>query len=87
VEAAQGSNSEQAQLLIQKHISQATIVLYSFEDCPWCLAAKQLLEEHHGDTTLLVVELKSLNQLGKAMRAEPALWTGRTSMPSIIING
>jgi glutaredoxin len=64
-----------------------SIVMYSFIDCPWCVAAKTLLEEEYPLVETKIVELESLGQEGKAIRAELARWTGRTSMPCIFVHG
>ena len=93
-------NATEARHLIRQHIygglqqegaasmtNNRTIVMYSFMDCPWCVAAKQLLQEHYPGIDVLVVELEPLGILGKQVRAELALWTGRTSMPCIIVQG
>lgn len=87
VQAASGTSPQEAQNQIQEHIDTAPIVMYSFVDCPWCVAARTLLEENYPDVPLLIAELEALQQQGKAIRAELALWTKRTSMPCVIVNG
>ena len=82
--------------------SNNTIIVYSFEDCPWCIAAINLLRsmpsiqnnESDGETTttttttkLIVIELEHLGFVGKQLRAILAKDNGRTSMPCIYING
>lgn len=66
------------------------VTLFSFEDCPWCLLAKRLLQEEYylGSTDKIqIIELEHLGQEGKELRASIALATGRTSMPACFING
>ncbi len=70
------------------------VTLFSFVDCPWCLLAKQLLQEEEyqsllldNDDALQIIELEDLGREGKHLRASIALATGRTSMPACFING
>lgn len=67
------------------------VVVYSFEDCPWCVAAVDLLQSipsyQSGKTKMRVVELEKLGLVGKQVRAILAEETGRTSMPCIFIKG
>ncbi len=69
------------------------VTLFSFVDCPWCLLAKQLLQDEEyqslldEDTSLQIIELEDLGVEGKHLRASIALATGRTSMPACFING
>ena len=65
------------------------VTLFSFVDCPWCLLAKQLLQEEYqlDNDTLQIIELENLGQEGKHLRASISLATGRTSMPACFING
>jgi len=67
------------------------VVVYSFEDCPWCIAAVDLLQSipsyQSGKTKIRVVELEKLGLVGKQVRAILAEETGRTSMPCIFIKG
>jgi glutaredoxin len=89
-------NVEDINREIDTTVSSYAIVVYSFIDCPWCLAAKDLLQEHDNSSdssnssrtnNVLAVELESLGAKGKAVRAELAKRTGRTSMPCIFVNG
>lgn len=69
-------------------VADNQIVMYSFVDCPWCIAAKDLLNEHYSqEFSISVIELEELGLKGKAMRAELAKWTGRTSLPAIFVRG
>ena len=71
------------------HRSPTKVTLFSFVDCPWCLLAKQLLQEEYqlNNDTLQIIELEDLGQEGKHLRASISLATGRTSMPACFING
>mmetsp|Transcript_67934 Transcript_67934/g.76056 ORF Transcript_67934/g.76056 Transcript_67934/m.76056 type:complete len:275 (+) Transcript_67934:80-904(+) len=79
---------------IEDHVSNHQILMYSFVDCPWCVAAKALLLQEIGEEELLlssgcqikIIELETLGRKGKAIRAELAKWTGRTSLPAVFIN-
>ena len=72
-------------------LDKASVTIFSFVDCPWCLLAKKLLEEEYqlinGDGTLQIIELEDLERDGKVLRASIALATGRTSMPACFIGG
>jgi len=90
VEAAgQDFNEHEGYESLIQVLNQAPITLFSFVDCPWCLLAKQLLEEEYqlinGDGKLQVIELEDMNRDGKRIRASIALSTGRTSMPALFI--
>merc|ERR1712066_711306 len=63
--------------------------MFSFVDCPWCLAAKRLLQEDLAldNHELLVLELEDLGRRGKHLRAALALTTGRTSLPAVFVGG
>ena len=66
----------------------APVVVFSFEDCPWCVAARTLLTVTLGLPTpdvVNVIELEPLGRRGKALRAALALATGRTSLPNVFI--
>lgn len=67
----------------------APVVVLSFVDCPWCLAAKTLLLDELAVPldAVRVVELEELGRDGKSLRAAVALATGRTSMPNVFIGG
>ena len=69
-------------------VAECPVVLFSFVDCPWCLAAKQLLQQTAlSDDELRVVELEDLAERGKRLRAALALTTGRTSLPAVFVGG
>lgn len=96
LEAAGVYDTEATRLEIDETVAAHPIVMYSFVDCPWCLAAKALLllrndKNPNDDSTksdvCVVVELESLGSKGKEVRAELAKQTGRTSMPCIFVNG
>mmetsp|Transcript_9271 Transcript_9271/g.19259 ORF Transcript_9271/g.19259 Transcript_9271/m.19259 type:complete len:110 (-) Transcript_9271:59-388(-) len=72
---------------MQEHYSSHDIVIYSFVDCPWCIAAKSLLEntDMYMKVSVKVIELEPLQRQGKAIRAELAKQTNRTSLPSVWI--
>lgn len=82
---------------IDTHSPSPIVTLFSFVDCPWCLLAKQLLQEgeeyrqllllDNDDALLQIIELEELGQEGKHLRASIALATGRTSMPACFIGG
>ena len=78
--------------------NKATVTLFSFVDCPWCLLAKKLLREEpyrsllgnrnkSGNEMLQIIELEEFGWEGKELRASIALATGRTSMPACFIGG
>ena len=60
------------------------VVVFSFTDCPWCVAAKRLLAEYD---SVLDIDLEPLGPRGKTLRAAIALETGRTSMPAVYVRG
>ena len=69
-------------------VAERPIVMFSFVDCPWCLAAKQLLQDLGLDEAeLRVLELEDLAGRGKRLRAALALATGRTSLPAVFVGG
>ena len=82
-------NEQEGHAHLIQVLNRAPITLFSFADCPWCLLAKQLLEEEYqlinGDGRLQVIELEDLGREGKRLRASIALSTGRTSMPALFI--
>ena len=49
---------EVQQLLLQ-HQREANIVMYSFVDCPWCIAAKSLLLEQQPYTSIITETMPS----------------------------
>ena len=90
VEAAGPAFDERGALAELSDLSStAPVVVLSFVDCPWCLAAKELLatQSSISPEAVRVVELEELGRQGKALRAAAALATGRTSMPNVWIGG
>jgi glutaredoxin len=94
VEAAGSAFEPQAaREAMLSELSGACIICFSFEDCPWCLLTKERLEAMARAEPLLeasavrVVELEQRGPEGKALRAAIALATGRTSMPSVWVDG
>ncbi len=75
--------------------TEQRVVVFSFVDCPWCLLAKERLNaiaQSEGAAylrpdELRVIELEDLGREGKELRAAIALATGRTSMPSVWVDG
>ena len=63
---------------------KAEVVVFSFTDCPWCVAAKRLLAAYD---SVLDIDLEPLGPRGKTLRAAIALETGRTSMPAVYVRG
>ena len=57
----------------------------SWSGCPFCKKAKAILDDTGAKYTAL--ELDTMGAEGKAMRAELAKLTGRTSMPNVWIGG
>lgn len=76
-------------------VGTARVVVFSFIDCPWCLLAKERLqamalsesEPLLSEADVRFVELEDLGREGKALRGAIALATGRTSMPSVWVDG
>lgn len=66
--------------LIDSKINSNKIMMFSFSTCPFCLRAKQILEEDYGEQ--IEVYECDLESDGYAVRAELGRRTGRTSMPS-----
>ena len=87
IDAAGNYDSQSINSEIQDLIGSAPIVVYSFVDCPWCIAAQSLLQSEYSDVEVTYVELETLNRRGKAIRSELAKLTRRTSMPCIFVNG
>ena len=90
VEAAgSGFDAENARQELLTLAGERPIVLFSFVDCPWCLAAKKLLvdELNLDEDALRVHELEDLGRRGKTIRAAIALATGRTSLPACFLGG
>lgn len=80
---------------LERESSRARVVIFSFVDCPWCLLAKERLnamalsesEPLLDVQDVTVVELEDLGREGKTLRAAVAQATGRTSMPSVWVDG
>lgn len=93
LEAAGPDYDAEAALAVVSGILEADgVVMFSFVDCPWCVAAKKLLREELaalglGAERLRVVELDDDAANGKAIRAALAQHTGRTSMPNVFVGG
>lgn len=87
IEAAGKYDEEEVLQEMNDQINGSEVLMYSFEDCPWCIAAKALLEEEYHGISLEVIELESLGPKGKAIRAELAKRTKRTSLPAIFVQG
>mmetsp|Transcript_17733 Transcript_17733/g.22372 ORF Transcript_17733/g.22372 Transcript_17733/m.22372 type:complete len:364 (-) Transcript_17733:246-1337(-) len=71
---------------LDKAIQGNAAVMFSWQTCPFCKKAKQLLIEDIG-ATVTVIELDEDKKVGNALRAELGKRTGRTSVPSIWIGG
>ena len=69
---------------LRKEAARADVVVFSFTDCPWCVAAKRLLAEYD---SVRDIDLEPLGPRGKTLRAAIALETGRTSMPAVYVRG
>lgn len=67
-------------------ISNNPCVMFSFRTCPYCIKAKDLLINQLG-ATVEVLELDQDKSIGYPIRAELGRRTGRTSVPSIWIDG
>jgi glutaredoxin 3 len=61
------------------------VVVFSFSTCPFCIRAKKELDAM--GVSYKAIELNEMGKEGMAMRAELAERTGRTSVPSIWIEG
>jgi glutaredoxin 3 len=77
---------DQAQVRSQldSWITEKPVLMLSFQTCPFCIKAKSILDNKKAKYH--VVEL-DVDPNGKAIRAEMANLTGRTSVPAIFING
>ena len=69
---------------LRAEAARADVVVFSFTDCPWCVAAKKLLAEYD---SVRDIDLEPLGPRGKTLRAAIALETGRTSMPAVYVRG
>ncbi|WIA15661.1 hypothetical protein OEZ85_002287 [Tetradesmus obliquus] len=70
---------------IEGLIKDNKVMVFSWSGCPFCKNAKALLSDVGADFTAL--ELDTLGQEGKQIRAELAAMTERTSVPNIWIAG
>eukprot|EP00899_Mesostigma_viride_P008561 jgi/Mesvir1/17706/Mv18988-RA.1 len=82
---AGGYDKQNVQTLIDKHIQGSPVMVFSWSRCPFCIKAKNILNELGAKYTAL--ELDEMGEEGKAIRAQLAVMTGRTSVPNIFING
>lgn len=69
---------------LESEISTSPALLYSFTSCPFCKRAKEALDAKGAVYT--VVELDETAD-GAAMRARLGVRTGRTSVPSVWVDG
>mmetsp|Transcript_12233 Transcript_12233/g.20770 ORF Transcript_12233/g.20770 Transcript_12233/m.20770 type:complete len:179 (+) Transcript_12233:47-583(+) len=69
---------------MDKLISDNNVLMFSFTTCPFCIKAKETLDEKGAKYT--VVELDQVSD-GKAIRAVMGESLGRTSVPAIWIKG
>jgi len=81
--------SPQARAGLRRLASSAPVVVFSFSDCPWCVAAKATLEgcALTGTAEPAVYEIDEMGREGKVLRAALAEATGRTSMPNVFVGG
>lgn len=79
-------NAVQINQKIDNFITSAPVVMFSFSKCPYCLKGKQILRDEL-KVEVQVMELDQDLQEGSAVRSELAKRTGRTSVPSIWVNG
>lgn len=66
-------------------IGSSPVVMFSFTTCPYCIKAKQMLQEEY-KVKVKVIELNEDKKVGYPLRAQLGRRTGRTSVPSIWIN-
>eukprot|EP00441_Pelagodinium_beii_P001812 CAMPEP_0197692520 /NCGR_PEP_ID=MMETSP1338-20131121/111218_1 /TAXON_ID=43686 ORGANISM="Pelagodinium beii, Strain RCC1491" /NCGR_SAMPLE_ID=MMETSP1338 /ASSEMBLY_ACC=CAM_ASM_000754 /LENGTH=353 /DNA_ID=CAMNT_0043275189 /DNA_START=91 /DNA_END=1148 /DNA_ORIENTATION=- len=66
--------------LVDEKIRSNKVMMFSFSTCPFCLRAKQILQEDYGEN--IEIYECDLEKDGYAVRAELGRLTGRTSMPS-----
>eukprot|EP00877_Chromochloris_zofingiensis_P006705 jgi/Chrzof1/2288/Cz11g09280.t1 len=69
---------------VEKYVEDNPVVVFSWTGCPFCKNAKALLSDLGAKYT--AVELDTMDD-GKAIRAELAKFTDRTSVPNIFIKG
>jgi len=70
---------------LESYISDNKVVMFAFSKCPFCIKAKNELNEMGVD--YLPVDLDKMGDEGTQLRAELAKKTTRTSMPNIFIAG
>ncbi|MEW5297648.1 MAG: hypothetical protein WDW36_000844 [Sanguina aurantia] len=70
---------------LQKYIDDNAVVVFEWSTCPYCKRAKELLDSLGTKYTAVQLDLMGIE--GKAMRAELAAMTERTSVPNIYISG
>ena len=76
---------------IEREVSSAPVLMYSYTLSPFCSEAKKILKD--AGATITVIELGDewvpglLPAEGAAIRAELGAMTGQTSMPHIFIGG
>lgn len=71
---------------IENIIQSSEVTLFSFTTCPFCRRAKDALDER--GIVYRAMELDTLeDNLGNTIRAQLGKLTGRTSMPSIFVQG
>jgi len=71
---------------IQLFIKQNEVAMFSFTTCPYCRGAKDYLNER--SISYAIIELDELEgNEGNEIRAVLGQMTGRTSVPSIFLNG
>lgn len=70
---------------ISEALSSNSVVVFSQTSCPYCMKAKNLLQEV--GATYKVVELDTLGAAGQAIRAELGVSTGRSTVPNVFIAG
>eukprot|EP00879_Flechtneria_rotunda_P001282 GHRR01001431.1.p1 GENE.GHRR01001431.1~~GHRR01001431.1.p1 ORF type:complete len:186 (+),score=56.03 GHRR01001431.1:96-653(+) len=70
---------------VEQYINDNKVMVFSWSGCPFCKNAKALLADIGADFKAL--EIDTMGQEGKAIRAELAEMTDRTSMPNIWIAG
>jgi glutaredoxin len=77
-------DAQEMQRKMQEFEGSSSVTMYSFTTCPFCKRAKDILNEIGAEYE--VMELDVVPE-GKAIRAELGDRTGRTSMPSVWIQG
>jgi len=70
---------------VAQWIASSPVFMFSFKACPWCVKAKQLLNDAGIDFDS--IEVDDLGEKGPWVQNALAQMTGRTSMPNVFING